>query len=737
MAQRLYKLEEGQCRCTVADAKVGDRPLPVTEISEVGALVDTGVEFAVNEYIDVSVDFPGHGDEALFAHVIDSGPDGLRLRWLHFDPGEADRLRATLSGVGERLGLTPVEIADDPADDAPKRTRRETRRVVRPRASGRQPAGTGASRKGQTRRVTRPSQQRETAAPPDSASDTRRHKTETITPFGGGGSASPREGSRRVVRPAGPPPAEPTPSDPPPPTATNDDDLPAGDAPAVGSGSRQALAVSPGDAGPGEESAGRHVVIEATGAFAKRPAGGESGPAAGETSGTQRRHIVGDDGKLDVGASIRSRAKTVRASELAARHDKVRVLNMSTIKELIQDAVGEAVERLGGAIDANERQRLLREAEDEFQERLKAFQAEKQGWEAQQKNLESQLQRAEKMLEEERNKVVEADQFTVSAAGMEDLEKRFTRLVDTAIRANGVNDVLADELRGMVGHLLDEERERIAEHEQQAQNDAISLLERKVQRLAGSLEESEKEAKRQARRAAALEKAGGGGVAGQAVFSEFEDEEDKARKMELLKVVFEQNKEMRSALKDQGVTIKPRTRPAPPPSEVAEVAEVAADEVEQEAAPAAEAAEAPADAEGADDPGDLEDPDDLPWTPGTRIRTDVAGDHEDADEAGGVKKIAAATGPAIPSLAELRAQAGMGDSQVGDTDAAATAATVEASHGSDSMDDTDGLGDPDDMPWQPGMSVTSEPAGDHEDDDGGVRKIAAYKDIEPPPLPGR
>ena len=35
-------------------------------------------------------------------------------------------------------------------------------------------------------------------------------------------------------------------------------------------------------------------------------------------------------------------AKTVRASELAARHDKVRVLNMSTIKELIQDAVQEA-----------------------------------------------------------------------------------------------------------------------------------------------------------------------------------------------------------------------------------------------------------------------------------------------------------------------------------------------------------------------------------------------------------
>ena len=43
---------------------------------------------------------------------------------------------------------------------------------------------------------------------------------------------------------------------------------------------------------------------------------------------------------------------------------------MSTIKELIQDAVGEAVKRLGGLFEESERKRLLEEAEEEFKQRL-------------------------------------------------------------------------------------------------------------------------------------------------------------------------------------------------------------------------------------------------------------------------------------------------------------------------------------------------------------------------------
>ena len=106
---------------------------------------------------------------------------------------------------------------------------------------------------------------------------------------------------------------------------------------------------------------------------------------------TKRHNVVDKSGKLDVGATIRSRSKTVSAAQLAERHDRVRVLNMSTIKALIQDAVAESVERLGAALDENEKKKLLSEAEDEFKAKLKEFQAEKKGAEEHAKQLQDQL----------------------------------------------------------------------------------------------------------------------------------------------------------------------------------------------------------------------------------------------------------------------------------------------------------------------------------------------------------
>jgi len=317
---------------------------------------------------------------------------------------------------------------------------------------------------------------------------------------------------------------------------------------------------------------------------------------------------------------------------------------------------------------------------------------------------------------------------------MVDLEKRFTRLVNAAIKANGVNDVLADELRNMVSTVLDEEREHIAEQARQAQSDAIQMLEKKVNRLAGSLEESERERDKAKRRAAALE-AAGGGVAGQAIFSEFDDKEDKQRKLELLKVVFDQNKEMRDQLKSQGVVIKARKKPQPVPADGEEEAaaddEAAASESQEEGVTAAvddvapgegdgeaEAAELP---EGEDPYADLVDPDDMPWQPGMKVQTDVAGDNEDDDDAssGGVKKIAAVQDREPPPITINKA---------GDAEADAAEDVAD-----DSYDD---LVDPDDLPWQPGTKVSSEVAGDNEEDedDGGVKKISSFRDLEPPPI---
>ena len=42
--------------------------------------------------------------------------------------------------------------------------------------------------------------------------------------------------------------------------------------------------------------------------------------------------------------------------------------------------------------------------------------------------------------------------------------------------------------------------------------------------------------------------------------------------------------------------------------------------------------------------------------------------------------------------------------------------------------------DPDDMPWQPGMSFKSEPIDDDEDEERDVPVLKDYKKFEPPPL---
>ena len=113
----------------------------------------------------------------------------------------------------------------------------------------------------------------------------------------------------------------------------------------------------------------------------------------------------------------------MKASELAARHDRVRVLNMGTIKQLIQEAVGEASAHLTRSLSEADRKRLLEEAEEGFKERLKAFEVDKLSAEAKLARLSDQLRLAQDTLEQERKRTIQADQFTVSAASLDEIEK--------------------------------------------------------------------------------------------------------------------------------------------------------------------------------------------------------------------------------------------------------------------------------------------------------------------------
>ncbi len=264
----------------------------------------------------------------------------------------------------------------------------------------------------------------------------------------------------------------------------------------------------------------------------------------------------------DMGTLLRQRAKMVSASELAARHDRVRVLGESTLRQLLDEAVNEAVEKVETSLGEAERKQLLEEAEEAFHERLEAFKAEKAGLESRARVLADQLERAQKLLEEERQRVVTADQFTVSDAGMVEIETRLERMLQRAVRSHGIDAKLEGEMRDVLSRLLDEERDRISTKHQETQNANIELLERKIERLAHTLDETTKERDRERQRAAALEAAGGGGLRNVMTVGLDDDDPNKERKLGLLKEIYRQNKEMRDSLsKSQTAGDAPSARP--------------------------------------------------------------------------------------------------------------------------------------------------------------------------------
>ena len=263
------------------------------------------------------------------------------------------------------------------------------------------------------------------------------------------------------------------------------------------------------------------------------------------------------------GASILQRAHTIRSSDLAARFSSVRVLGMATMTNLIKEAVDEVLEKNERTWEADERRSLLEEAEEAFNERLEAIQAEKAGLQAQTENLRSQLGRAQSLLEEEQSKVLSANQFTMSDAGMQKMEQRLGRLIDRSLKSGNVSDDAQAEMRAVVSRLLDDERDKIREQAQQAQSDAIKLLERKVGRLAKTLDDAQKARNRAERRAHALEASGVGPAQNICTAGLDEHDPDREKKLDLLREVILVNRDVRQHMASAGTVIKGR-KAAPP-----------------------------------------------------------------------------------------------------------------------------------------------------------------------------
>ena len=266
--------------------------------------------------------------------------------------------------------------------------------------------------------------------------------------------------------------------------------------------------------------------------------------------------LGGRDVPLDLDRALKIRTRLVRTSKIAAQRDSVRVLKLDTVRELIETAVDEALERSADrvGIDEEERERILGESESRFQELLAREKAEKRDVEEQRSRLEERLERARLHLEREkaRERELDAARLTLSDEGIDEIERRIGDRLDRAIDRGHVEPGLEAELRAIVAGILDGERARIRELAALAHGEKIDLLEQKVQRLARTLSEAERDRDAARERAHALEIAGG--ALGTNIYQPGLDGEDPnaPRKLALLADLVRENHDLRRRMAEQG-----------------------------------------------------------------------------------------------------------------------------------------------------------------------------------------
>ncbi len=261
----------------------------------------------------------------------------------------------------------------------------------------------------------------------------------------------------------------------------------------------------------------------------------------------------GRDLPLDIERALKSRARVVRTSKIAEQQDSIRVLKLDTIKELIETAVDEAIERAELRLEAGDRTRVLEDSEKRFRELLAQEKAEKEDIEAQRTRLQSQLERAHLQLQREREREIAGERFTLSDKGLGEIEDRIGRYLNSALEQGKSSPNLEAELRGTVEGLLDAERDRIGQLSQAASSDRIKLLEQKIHRLSRSLSDTQSERDAARERASALESTHGGAplknVHQPGISSE---DPTKGRKLALLADLVRENHELRRQMESDG-----------------------------------------------------------------------------------------------------------------------------------------------------------------------------------------
>ncbi len=575
MTHKFYKFSPGLCTCVLGNPYAGSVRINVLKISGTEAVLAETKGFNKDQFVYATLELRDGPSRSLSGVIVSTAATGTLIQWSHSDLREGDRLGSLLQAYEEQIAIDPPQVeaaseTEGTEGTEPKETAKESEQDASKPKKSRLVVSDPIKVRSDKDQESDP--QEPSAAPFDRSLRKPQETSETgekSTQDGAKKTAASRagrsaEGEERAKRLA----AELS-------DATDESDSQKSkkdkkskggkrEAPkdvesfpsktrGPGKGNRDPSPLrrsKEGPKNPGTPTADQKKATEQDTASALK--------AASEPS-----KVVLRDGKVDIRAKVLRKSKTVRSAELASRVDKVQVLNMSTINSLIKDSVDEAIVLLGPTIGEEERKRLLEEAEEGFQERMEVFKAEKAGLKAQTKTLHEQLQKAQTLLEDEKQKVVSANQFTVSDAGIVELEQKLGRLLERAVKTGKVSDDLEQDMRAVVARLLDDERDKIYEQAQHVHSDRIALLEKKIGRLAGSLDQVGKERDRAQRRAAALEASGGLSLRNVMTAGLDDDDPAKDRKLNLLKEIVDFNRDIRTELKNAGRLPKGRRRAQP------------------------------------------------------------------------------------------------------------------------------------------------------------------------------
>lgn len=261
----------------------------------------------------------------------------------------------------------------------------------------------------------------------------------------------------------------------------------------------------------------------------------------------------------DIESALRSRSRLVRTSTIAAQRESVRVLNLSAVRDLIQDAVEDALRESGRLLDESELKDLIEESEQGFQQRLAEFEHEKADLQSRIQGLSTRFERAQELLDKERNREVDRERFALSKDALGELEGTFGRIIDDAVASSEIGASFELELRVVMERCLDSERERVRNLEEKARSENIDLLERKIQRLARSLDEARTDrdqALETARRAESRDSLGPSAGAIDAVQPSASDDPQAQRRRALLIDLMQENRDLRDKLNAENKKLK-------------------------------------------------------------------------------------------------------------------------------------------------------------------------------------